>query len=235
MRWLSRVSYWLRFRVNQSDLRDELALHRDLLAQDLERRGLPAADARAAAERAMGNATYMREEARAVWLPIRAESLIQDVRYAWRGLLRSPAFTLVATLSLALGIGANTAIFSLIDSLLLARVPVPAATQLIEPQRVVGARGIDQRFSRAELAALANGPLPLAMVAGTSATLDIDGLTASVSVDAVDDHYFTVLRLGAARGRTLTTVDEAAAAPVAVITDRFWHGRMSGDASVLGR
>jgi putative ABC transport system permease protein len=235
MRWLSRVSYWLRFRTHQSDLRDELALHRDLLARDFERRGHAAADARAAAERAMGNTTYMREEARAVWLPIRAESLIQDARYAWRGLLRSPTFTLVATLSLALGIGANTAIFSLIDSLLLARVPVPAATELIEPQRVVGARGIDQRFSRAELAALANGPLPLAMVAGTSATLDIDGLTATISVDAVDDRYFTVLRLGAARGRVLTAADEAAAAPIAVITDRFWHARMNGDASVLGR
>jgi macrolide transport system ATP-binding/permease protein len=235
MRWLSRIAYWFSFRTHESDLRDELALHRDLLARDFERRGHAATEARAAADLAMGNTTYMREEARAVWLPVRLENFIQDARYAWRGLLRSPAFTFVATSSLALGIGANTAIFSLIDSLLLARVPVPAAAELIEPQRVVGARGIDQRFSRAELAALAKGPLGLSMVVGTSATLDIDGLSATISVDVVDDRYFTVLRLGAARGRVLTAADEASAAPVAVVTDRFWHARMSGDASVLGR
>jgi predicted permease len=235
MRWFSRIVYWFRFRRNQLDLREELSLHRDLLAAEFERRGLSAPDGRAAADRAMGNETLMREDARAVWLPIRLEALLQDARYAWRGLIRSPGFTLVAVASLALGIGANTAIFSLIDALLLARLPVPGASQLIEPERVVGAHGIDQRFSRAEFDALSAGPVRLSMFAWTGASLDIDGLESSVSVDAVDRRYFPLLRVQAQRGRLLDDSDDAAANPVAVITDRFWRGRLNADPAVLGR
>lgn len=235
MSWFSRVIYWLSFRRNQIDLREEVSLHRDLLAADLERRGMSAADARDAARRAMGNETFMREEARAVWIPIRIEALLQDARYAWRGLMRSPGFTIVAVVSLALGIGANTAIFSLVNALLLARLPVPAANRLIEPERVVGARGIDQRFSRAEFDALAAGPVSLSMFDWTGASVDIDGLESSISLDAVDRRYFPLLGIVAQRGRLLDSTDDAAASPVAVITDRFWRAHLNGDPGVLGR
>jgi predicted permease len=235
MNWARRLAYWLRFRSHEKDLRDELAFHRELLASDLERRGLTPNDATHAARSAMGNETYMREEARGVWLSPRIEALLQDWRYASRGLRRSPSFTLVAIVSLALGIGANTAIFSLIHALLLARLPVPRAAELVELRRDLGAKGIDDRFSRAEFDALGAGPMPLTMFASTSATLELDGVTINASLDAIDGRYFDLVDIRAQRGRLLSVRDDADAAPIVVVTDRFWRHRMNADSSALGR
>src|ERR1051326_6512649 len=96
MRFLRRLAYWLHFRSRENDLRQELELHRDLVAAEYERSGLPADAARDAARRAMGSETIMREDARGVWLAPRLEALLQDWRYAWRGLIKSPAFAFVA-------------------------------------------------------------------------------------------------------------------------------------------
>lgn len=232
MRWLRRLEYWLHFRAHQADLRDELALHQRLRREELERRGYAPGDADAAARRAMGNATYMREEARGVWLPPVLEALAGDWRYGWRGLSRSPAFTTVAVLSLALGVGASTAIFGTIHALLFARLPVPAAVNLVELQRVD--RGnVDERFSRAEFDALANGPLPTAMFTSTFATLDHDNLSMRISIDAVDGRYFRLLDLQPARGRLVGPGDDAA--PVAVVSDHFWRTSFGSDSAVIGR
>jgi len=235
MRSLRRLAYWLRFGARQNDLREELALHRELAAAELERRGLSPDAARDAARRAMGNETFMREESRGVWLAPRVDALVQDWRYAWRGLVRSPAFTIVAVTSLALGIGANATIFGLIHGLLLARLPVPAARQLIHPRRELGAKGVDDRFSRAEFEALAAGPIPLAMFATTAASAELDGVAATISIDAVDARYFGVLQLQPQRGRLISPADDAGAAPVVVLTDRFWRGRMNADPTIVGR
>ncbi|HET7565071.1 MAG TPA: ABC transporter permease [Gemmatimonadaceae bacterium] len=233
MRWLRRLTYWVRFRAEQADLRRELELHQRLLREEYERRGYTPAEADAAARRTMGNQTYMREAARGVWFPPRLEALLGDWRYAWRGLRRSPGVTTVAVLSLALGIGANTAIFGIIHSVLLARLPVPAATELVQLQRAVPGQGIDERFSRAEFDALATGPLPLAMFASSFASLDVDGVPGTVSIDAVDGRYFTLLGLRAERGRLIGPGDDDA--PIAVITDDFWRTRLNADSSVIGR
>ena len=235
MRWIRRFTYLLHFRSQQDELREELALHHDLMADEFQRRGLTPDAARDAAHRAMGNETYMREEARGVWLSPRLDALLRDWRYTWRGLRRSPAFALIAILSLALGIGANTAIFGLIHALLLARLPVPDAAQLVEVQRDFGAKGTDERFSRSEFEALASGPIPLTMIASSGGSIEMDGVAIDARLDAVDGGYFDLLGIHAQRGRLVSRTDDAAAAPVAVVTDRFWRGRMNGDASALGR
>ncbi|HEX4682678.1 MAG TPA: ADOP family duplicated permease [Gemmatimonadaceae bacterium] len=233
MRWIRRIFYWTRFRSEQSNLRDELALHRDMLRDEYIRRGLARGDAADAANRTMGNATLMREDSRGVWLPARLDAAIGDWRYAARGLRRSPAFTTIAVLSLALGIGANTAIFGVIHSLLLARLPVPAARALVQLQRTGRAKDIDSRFSRAELGALLAGPLRLAMFSTTFASFDAGGVSGNVSIQAVDSRYFALLGLRAARGRLIGPGDDDA--PIAVATDRFWRTRLNSDAGAIGR
>src|SRR5262249_55834798 len=118
MRFLRRLAYWLRLSKHGADLREEMEHHRELLERDLIGRGLSPEAAKAEARRTMGNATYMREEARAVWLAPALDAFRQDAGYTLRNLLRNPSFTLGVMLTLALGIGANAAMFSLVDRLL---------------------------------------------------------------------------------------------------------------------
>ena len=151
MRLIRRLAYLLRFRARQADLREEMEIHRSLVVDDLRRRGLSPADADSAAQRAMGNDTFMREEARGVWIAPAIDAAWKDWRYAWRGLGRSPLFATVAIVSLGLGIGANTAIFSIMHAVLLARLPVPAAHELVQLRRNQGAKGVDEGFSTAEV------------------------------------------------------------------------------------
>src|SRR5262245_53640493 len=131
MRLFRRLAYWLRFSSHYTDLIDEIALHRELIEQDLVRHGMSPAAARAHARRAMGNETFMREEARAVWLWPSLEALWQDAIYTLRDLRRNPIFTVGVVLTLALGIGANAAMFSLVDRLLF-RAPA----SMVDPSSV---------------------------------------------------------------------------------------------------
>ena len=118
MRFIRRLVYWLRLSSHHADLMNEVEFHREMVERDLVRRGMSPADARIEARRTMGNDTMMREESRAVWLWPSLESVWQDATYTLRDLRRNPTFTIGVTLTLALGIGANTAMFSLIDRLL---------------------------------------------------------------------------------------------------------------------
>src|SRR5215207_3285641 len=118
MRILRRLAYWLRLPSHHADLLSEVELHRAMVEEELVKRGMSPAAARVEARRMMGNDTMMREQARAVWLWPSLEALWQDATYTLRDLRRNPTFTIGVTLTLALGIGANTAMFSLIDRLL---------------------------------------------------------------------------------------------------------------------
>src|ERR1700741_271081 len=101
MRLIRRLAYWLRLREQHADLADEVAFHREMIEEDLIRRGTSPDQARHAARRAMGNETLMREEARHVWVWPSLEAVWRDARHAARGLRRSPVFTVGVTLTLA--------------------------------------------------------------------------------------------------------------------------------------
>ena len=131
------MSIWRRLRERFSgnahrDLARELRDHLDLEAEDQHESGLPPDQARYAARRAFGNPTIIKEDTRAMWGWTSLERLIRDLRYALRILRKCPAFSVTAVLSLALGIGANAAIFTLIDRLLLKMLPVRNPHELVQ-------------------------------------------------------------------------------------------------------
>jgi hypothetical protein len=125
MTFCRKLSWWRQRRRREADLRDELAFHLDEEADARQADGLPSDQARLAALRDLGNTTLLREETRALWSWVLVEQFAQDVRFAWRTTLKHRTFTALAALSLALGIGANAAIYSFMDAILLSRFLCP--------------------------------------------------------------------------------------------------------------
>ena len=128
---LRRLGWWLRGSRKEAELREELQFH---LAQEADERraaGLKLDEARSAAHRDLGNEARVREEVRAVWTWRPLDELTQDARYALRTMATHRAVSIFAALSLALGIGANTAIYSFMDAVLLRTLPVPDPDSLV--------------------------------------------------------------------------------------------------------
>src|SRR5262245_17751992 len=165
---------------------------------------------------------------------------MSDLRYALRLLRRSPVATAVAVVSLALGIGANTAILTVADALMWRSLPVR------HPDRLVLLDGPIQYslFDRVRQDGLSMGDLAAVVrtdrynvgigASGRDGAVDVDG--GPVRLSLVSGNYFSTLGIGAARGRTLASEDDVASAhPVAVITDDYWARRFGRRADVLGR
>jgi predicted permease len=223
----------------ESDLDEEIRFH---LAEEAEERfaaGLSADEARVAAKRDFGNVGLVRETTREVWGWGSAERLIQDVRYGYRALKGTPIVSAVAILSLALGIGANTAIFSVLDTLLLRSLPVEAPEQLVLLGNETGRRPHwtnpiwEQVRDRSELFdgafAVSSTRFNLAL---RGESQFVDGLWASGKM-------FDVLGMPAMLGRTFTEQDDRPGGgpdgPVAVISYGFWQRHFGGAADAIGR
>jgi len=242
-----RLTFWRRRAAD--DFAMEIESHLAMETERLVRSGMTPEDAAFAARRAFGNATSVRERFRnaqpAAWL----ERLIQDVRYGLRAMRRSPGFAAVAVLSVAVGIGANAAIFATINELVMKRLPVSDSDQLVmlravdTPQSPQGgytwfSYGLFRNFR--EQAREFTDVTAIGVVDRFNVTLSgpRGGLDpARTRIAIVSGNYFSLLGISAARGRPITLADDRVPGghPVAVISDAYWRRRFASASDVVGR
>jgi predicted permease len=222
------------------ELREELQAHLEMETAENIRRGMPPGEARRQALIASGGLTQaadaVRDRRGLPWI----ESIAADVRYALRALRHAPAFTAVVVLTLALGIGANTAIFSVVRGVLLKPLPHRDGDRLVYlRQSMDGPGGADIGFSIPEVTDFRNGARSLGGIAEFSPwTLTLQGEegAARIEVGLVTGNYFEVMGLSPVLGRlTAPSDDGAGVPPVMVLTHEFWRKRFGGDSSILGR
>ena len=217
------------------DLDEELTFHLAMRARDYG--DAPAAEA--AARRQFGNAARIREICRELWTFAVLETSWQDLRYAARTLARTPAFSIVAVLSLALGIGANTALFSLMDVMLLRALPVKNPQELVEFVRARPDGGMMTNlpypvfeYFRRDRSVLSD----VFAIASSSPVFRAGGISERVKVHEVSGSFFPSLGVQALMGRTISPEDDrvGAANRVAVISYAFWSRQFGRDSSAIG-
>jgi len=237
MSWISRWRNTFRPRRLDHDLADEISDHLARRTEDLERQGATHQEAERRAILAFGSINQVREQSRAVRLWPMIEGAAQDIRYAWRGMRRNPVFAMTAVVSLGLAIGANTAIFSIVNAVLLR--PLPAA----EPDQLftLWAKDVESdTFSYPafdELRTAAKGSARLALFDSPyrveAQAFDPNAPRDEAIQQFVSPDAFDVLGVPPAMGR-LFSVNEGTL-PVAVLSYDYWRARFQSDPLVLGR
>ena len=236
--FIRRVLALFRWRSRDRDMEREMAFHVDSLARDYARDGLSDVDAQRAARRQFGNLTRLKERGHDERTMRLLEDVTRDVRHAARGLWRSPGFSLAVILTLALGIGGNTAVFSVVDQLLLRPLPYPDGDQLVVVEETVGANPhadvspanwLDwQRESRTFRR--------FAAWRSWSFTLTGTGEPRRVNAQQVSSEFFPLLGVAPLLGRTISDEDDRPNGPrVAVLSYRAWQNELGGDPRAIGR
>jgi len=235
-----RLLFYLRRDKFDRELEEEMRFHLEMKAEENLAAGISLEEARYAAQRQFGNQTLLREVSRDMWAVRSIETLFQDLRYGARILVKNPGFTFVAVLSLALGIGANTAIFTLMDAVLFKLLPVRDPEQLV----IVAHAGQSELSS--ELSRSSNYPMyeffrdHNRTLAGLSAFWQIDlkvrpqSETETVAGQFVTPNFFSVLGVNAMVGRTFSAMDENESS-VVVLSHRLWERKFGADPAVVGK
>jgi len=249
MAWLNRIWNTLRSRSLESDLDEELRLHLDLRTRELERSGMGQDEARAAAARLFGNITLETERMRRTDIAAWMETFFNDLRFGVRQLRRNRVFSFIAILSLALGIGANTAIFSVMNAILLRALPVRDPQELViltNPDSAGSWTGIGDaerdQISYPEFVELRERLTTLSgLCAAQSYSSDwsvriAGGDQEPVHGRLVSENYFSVLGVTSSIGRVFSQSDEAGPGrdPYVVLSYDFWQRRFVGALNIVG-
>ncbi len=234
MSWMNRLAYLLRRHKLDRDLSDELRFHVEMRTRENIAAGMSPEEARYAALRAFGNVSLVKEVTHQMWGGSFWETLLQDARYGLWQLRRNPGFTVVAVLTLALGIGANTAIFSLLNTLFLRPLPVADPGRVVEVYRGEVWPCSYQDYldfrDRNHIFVGLIADLP------SESGLDVGGNSQVIQAEGVSGNYADVLRTKPLLGRWFSTEDERAAGQFpAVISYRVWQSSFEGDKQVLGK
>jgi predicted permease len=226
--------WWRNRSRREAELDEEIQTHLRMAEQDRLDRGETAVDAHAHTQREFGNVLLTKDVTRAQWGWVWLEQVVMDIRYVLRTMRRSPGFTMVAVLSLALGIGANTALFSLIDALMLRALPVAEPDRLVEVEEEWNGD-----FNNAMWEQVRDRQVVFAGVfAWSSTTFDLAGGGEKQPVDGlyVSGEYFRTLGVQARLGRVLVSDDDRRGGPtVAVISYAFWKRQYGADPQAVGR
>jgi predicted permease len=242
MNWIKQV--FSRRRV-YGDLSEEIREHLDEKVEELVAGGMLRRDAEAAARREFGNLTLLEEDGRGVWRWPRVEDFVQDMRYGLRMLGKAPGFTAIAVLTLAIGIGANTAVFSVVNSVLLKPLNYPRAEELVSLHQVApGAAGLADFETGLHLSpsmyftyAEQNRTFQSVGVWDTG-TANVTGLAEPEQVRTVDVSGGVLQTLGVppTAGRWFSQADQIPhGAETVMLSYGYWQRRFGGDPSAIGR
>jgi predicted permease len=235
MGWFRKLRATLRPDGLDDSLDDELSFHLEQRTEEFIAQGMPPGEARRQARLLFGNRTALQESTRErnvlVWL----ETALQDLRYALRGMRRRPGFSSAAILSLALGIGANTALFSLIDALLLKMTPIAEPREIVRLQE-----GSSSGFTNAAFERMQAESRTLAGVTGImrslgEAYITEGGESRTAFVEVASASYFDVLGVSARRGRVFHHPEgKSPDGAIAVISDAYWRRHYGASSSAIG-
>jgi predicted permease len=240
-RWLRiRLSPLLRRARHERELDLELRFHLDMLADQNIRAGMSPEDARRAALRTFGHLDGIKAEVRDTWLSRLADTVIQDLRGGLRNLRKHPGFAVTVILTMALGIGANTAVFSVVNGVLLRPLPYRDGHQLVVLRQQAAAADLDDLgFSATEIADYRARSRSLAGVVEFHNMWFIllgGPEPQRLSTGVVSPNFFDVLGVTPLHGRTFTRRDDAhGAEAVLVLSHGYWQRAFGGDPSVVGR
>jgi predicted permease len=237
MGWLRQL---LSRRRRYDELSESIREHLDEKIADLMDRGVTREQAERAARREFGNITRMEERSREVWQWPRAESVLTDARFALRQLLRSPGFTSVAILTIGLSIGLNTAMFSVIESVLLRPLPYHDPSSIVMLWSTVPSKDIQRNWtsypdiqdwkreshSFTEIAA---------MLRVDSATLTGSAPQERIKAARVSSEFFSTLGVVPQLGRSWTADEEERRNPVVVVSHAFWQTHFGGIHNIIGK
>ena len=244
-----RARFYLHRARFERELAEEMRFHIEMKARDHESAGMSAADARAAAQRRFGNSTRHQEQAGDMMAIRWIDGALQDARYALRSLRKSPAFTAVAIGSVALGIGATTAVFTLVNAMLIRPLPFPEADRLVVAFQTVSPGGIlpvdsmpwtYRKYDR--LRAMVPGFADVGFSTWDEYNVRRTGVAATVEpaervrAELVTPNLFATLGARPLIGRAIAAEDSvpAAAGTVAVLSEPLWRRQFGADPAVIG-
>src|ERR1700723_1619337 len=237
--WWSKIARALGKREKlASELQQEMDAHLQFLIDENLERGMPPEEARAAARRYFGNATIVRERSYQSWQFPTFESLLQDLRYAVRGIWRARAFSVIVILTLAVGIGANTAIFSAVYAVLLKPLPFPSGERLVWlGESSAKASGVSVTWINFEHWRMENRSFE-SMAAFQKADLTLTGRGQAVLTHGgvITNEFFRLTGSRPILGRLLTASDdEPQSVATVVVTRAFWTETLSADPQIIGK
>lgn len=236
-----RLIFYLRRDKFERELEEEMQFHLEMKAEENLRVGMDEKEARFAAQREFGNQTLLREVSREMWRFRSFETFVQDLRYGARMLVKNSGFTLIATIMLAGGIGVNTAVFSVVNAVMLKPLPVTQPDELVSLYTsdfsgpLYGASSYPDYVDLRDRSDMLNG-----LIAYWRQSVSLKGVDLAeefITADIVTGNYFEVLGVRPAVGRAFLPEEDRTpnTHPVAVISYRCWQRRFGGDPTMVGK